>query len=329
MKQHSKWRGAALMLGALCMVDACNVALAQEYPVKPIRTVVAYAPGGSTEIIARLFADKLKDRIGQPVIVDSRPGGGTRIGTEFVAKQPPDGYTLFHATVAFATTPALSSRPTYDPIRDFTPVIQLAASLLTVVVNPELPVKDMRQLIDWLKQDPARRSYPSQGVGSSSHLAAQMFWSLAGIDMQHVPFKGGSAAHIEVVSGRLPVLFDTYSSVIGLTAANKLRLIATTGQSRAPILPDVPTIAESSPFPSYKVDLWQGVLAPAKTPAPIVNRLIRGYTEVLANQDMRNALAKTQTVPLGASGAQFGEILKDEVAKWSRIIKETGARGDD
>jgi tripartite-type tricarboxylate transporter receptor subunit TctC len=310
-----------------CVLAAmlCAAACAQErYPAKTVRIIVPFAAGGSTDIFARYIADKLADALGQTVVVDNRTGAAGNIGAELVAHAAPDGYTLLMATTGvMAINNALYRNPGYDAARDFEPVIFIASITNVLAVSPELPVKTVRELIALAKSKPGVLSFASSGAGSSTHLSAELFKSMAGIDMLHVPYKGSSQAMTDLTAGRVSMIFDNMPSSLPFIKAGKLRGIAVTGAKRSLILPDLPTIAESG-VPGYESMSWVGIAAPAGTPKDIVARLNREIGVILTQPDIREKFAQGGADPVGSSPQAFAEHIRLEREKWGKLIRERG-----
>jgi len=304
----------------LCLAVLAAFAHADDYPAKPIRLIVPFAPGGGNDTVARLIGDALGKRLGQPIVVDNRAGAGGVVGAEAAAKSPADGYTLFLGGVgSHAINPNLHKDLPYDPIRDFAPVSLLASAPLVLVVHPSVPAQSVQQLIEWAKSHPGKLNYASNGNGSSSHLAAVMFSSLAGIEMVHIPYKGLSPALTDLLSGHDQLMFSSAVAILPHVRAGKLRILAVTSKKRMELLPDVPTIAESG-LPNYETSSWYGILAPAGTRPEIVRRLHDEIVKVLAQDDVRKVLAQEGAEPFGNSPEEFAEFIRAEKQRLGAAI---------
>ncbi|MCW5605259.1 MAG: tripartite tricarboxylate transporter substrate binding protein, partial [Burkholderiales bacterium] len=291
------------------------------YPVRPVRIIVPFAPGGGSDIIARVMAAHLREPLGQQLIIDNRPGAGTIIGAELAAKSAPDGYTLFLGiTGTMAINPSLYVRLPYDPVRDFAPAALVAVSSFMLAVHPGVPAKSVQDLIALAKASPGKLNYASAGTGSSLHMAGELFKYATGTNMLHVPYKGTGPAMTDLVSGRVQLIFSTMPPVLPQVKTGKLRALGVTTIKRAAAAPDVPTIAESG-VKGFDVSNWQGVLAPAKTPAPIVRKLNQDIIKALAVPGMTEALAKQGLEPAGGKPEAFGMLIKSEIAKYTAVVK--------
>jgi len=306
---------------SLCLLALASAAHAQDYPTRPIHLIVPFAPGGGNDTVARLVGDSLGKRLGQPVVVDNRPGAGGVVGAESAAKAPADGYTLFLGGVgSHAINPNLHKDLPYDPIKDFAAVSLLASAPLILVVHPSVPVQSVQQLIAYAKSHPGKLNYASNGKGSSSHLAAVMFSNLAGVDMVHIPYKGLAPALTDLLSGQDQLMFSSVVAILPQVRAGKLRALAVTSRKRMALLPDIPTIAESG-LPSYETSSWYGILAPAGTRPEIVRRLHDEIVKVLAQDDVRQALAREGAEPVGDTPEEFTEFIRAEGQRLGAVIK--------
>src|SRR5262245_21747936 len=296
-------------------------------PDKPIRIVVPFAAGGSTDVTARLVASALSDRLGQSVIVDNRAGAGGNIGAEAVARAEPDGTTLILATSStHATNAALYRRLSFNPVRDFTPISQIAFIPNLLVVNPDLPVNSVAELVAYAKARPGQLNYGSGGAGTSLHLAAAVFAYRAGIDMVHVPYRGGAPVALDLVSGKLQVSFSPLIEVLQQVRAGKLRALGVTTAKRSALLPDVPAISEV--IPGYEVALWNGIMGPAGLPAPVVAHLASELVAIIASQDMRARLGEQGSDPVGSTPQEFTAFVAAEQPKWAELVRISGATVD-
>ena len=312
------------MIAAACAV-AGTPAWAQSYPGKPVRIVVPQLPGGGNDTIARMVAQKLTVALKQQVVADNRPGAGGLIAAELVAKSAPDGYTLLLANVAtMAIIPNVQKKVPYDPVKDFEPVSLVASAPLLVVVHPSLPVTSVRQLIALAKAKPGKLNYASNGVGSSTHLATEMFKMMTGTKMVHVPYKGLSAATTDLLSGQVQVMFSSAVAMMPQVKAGRLRAIAMTGAKRSPAIPDVPTVAEAG-VPDYEAGSWYGICAPAGTARPIVDQLSREIAAAVKLPDVIERLALEGVIPVGSTPEQFAAYIKRELAHVRDVVKASGA----
>ena len=314
-------------LGALFACIA-TLASAQAYPTRPIRLVVPFPAGGTTDILAREAAQKLTEVLGQAVVVDNRPGAAGNIGSDLVAKSAPDGYTLLMGTVGtHAINPSLYSKMPYDHVKDFAPVVLVAGVPNVLVVNPALPVNSVAELIKLAKDKPGQINFASSGSGTSIHLSGELFKTMAGVDMTHVPYKGSSPALTDLIGGQVQIMFDNLPSALPQIKGGRLRAIAVTSLKRAPVLPDIPTINESG-LPGFEASSWFGVLAPAGTPAPIVARINTEVNKWLQSADAREKLLGQGAEAAGGSPEQFGNFIHAESEKWAKVVKASGAKVD-
>jgi tripartite-type tricarboxylate transporter receptor subunit TctC len=300
--------------------------LAQGYPVKPVRMVVPFPPGGATDIVARLIAQKLTDSVGQQVIVDNRAGAGGTIGSDNAAKSAPDGYTLVMATSStHAIAPSLYSKLPYDPVRDFAPVTLIASATILLAVHPSLPAKSVSELIGIAKKQPNALSFASSGNGGISHLVGEHFKSVAGVQMLHVPYKGDTPALIDLVSGQVHLMFGTAVSFLPYVKAGRLNALAVTNAKRSPIVPNVPTVAESG-LPGFEALQWFGIFVPSATPKDVIGRLNAEIVKALKLPDVRERLTGLGAEIVGSTPEQFAAFQKADMAKWAKVVKESGAK---
>ena len=301
---------------------------AQDYPGKPIRIIVQFTPGTSTDILSRLVAQKMSEDWHQQVIVDNRPGAGAIVGTEMGAKAAPDGYTLTMAvSSAFGINPTLYTKLPYDAVKDFAPISNLGLTPQTLVASPSAPFKTVKEFVSAAKQKPGQINFASLGSGSTSHLTMEMFRSTAGITLNHVPFKGSADAHTQLIGGQVPVMFDAIPATRPHIQSGKLRGLGIGTLQRSPFLPDLPTIAESG-YAGFEAVGWIGIAAPAKTPAPILDKLNAEMVKIIHEPDVKEKLGTLAFTPVGDSRAQFATYMKSEIAKWGKAVKESGARAD-
>jgi tripartite-type tricarboxylate transporter receptor subunit TctC len=292
---------------------------AQPYPARPVRIVVPYTPGGGMDIMARIASTKLSERMGVQFVVENRAGGGTIIGTEFVARAAPDGYTLLFANPALTASPALNDKLPFDPVQSFTPVGIFGGSYNVLVVHPSLPVKTVKELVALARAKPGQLNYASAGTGSAIHLAMEVFQNAAGIELVHVAYKGAAPAITDVLAGHVTVMFATPPPAVAYMRAGKLRALGVSSTRRLVVLPDVPTIAESG-YPGFEVNNWYGVVAPAGTPREIVQRLYNELTAVLAMADVRERISSLGNDPTGGTPAELETRIRKEVALWQKLL---------
>jgi tripartite-type tricarboxylate transporter receptor subunit TctC len=308
-------------IAAAALMLALNAA-AQTYPARPVKIVVPATPGGAIDLIARTLGEKLTAALGQPVVVENKPGASNNLGTDFVAKSPPDGYTLVIVASSHATNKHLFKQMPFDPIKDFEPVVYTHVVPLLLAVHPSVPAKTVPELVDWTKANPDKAVYASSGPGSSLHMAAELFMSMTKTKMQHVPYKGSSAAHPDLLAGRTAMIFDTITAVRGHVKSGAVRGIAVTTAKRSSAMPELPTIAES--LPGYDASTWGGILAPAGTPKDVVAKLNSAINAALKMEDVRARLMGAGIEIQGGTPEAFAEVIRIEVDKWGRIVKEAG-----
>jgi tripartite-type tricarboxylate transporter receptor subunit TctC len=321
-------RRAWLLATALSVVF--SVAAATEtksetnWPTRPIRIIVGFAAGGSTDVTARVVAQALTERLGQRVFVENRPGAGGNIGAETVAKADPDGYTLLWATNGtLAANPSLYKTLPFDVKKDFAPIALIARIPNLLVVNPSVPANNVADFIAYAKANPGKLNFGSSGNGTSLHIAGELFNTLAGVNMIHVPYRGGALALTDLLGGQIQVMFEPLVEVIQQVRAEKVKALGVTIVKRSPLLPDVPTIAES--LPGYEITGWNGLLAPAATPPDIITRLNRATDDALHSKDVQEKLAEQGSEPAGGTPAEFGAFLDSELIKWKKLVEISGA----
>ena len=300
----------------------------QPYPTKPIRFIVPFAPGGSTDTLARTVGQKLSDALGQQVVIDNRSGGNGNIGMEIVARAAPDGHTIVLGYIAnLGIGPSVFAKLPFDPVKDYAPITQLAASPNIFVAHPSVPAKSFKEFIAYAKANPNKINFASAAVASLGHLAGELLNASAGIQMQHVPYKGSGQAVIDLLAGQVQVMFSGMSSVMPHLKAGKLRPLAVTGAQRSPAVPEVPTIAESG-FPGFEATAWYGVLAPAGTPKPVVIRLHDEIVRVLKMPDVKERLENVGFELVGGTPEAFGAYIKTEIQKWAKVVKASGIKAE-
>lgn len=322
--------GAGMRRGALtacCALLAATIAHAAGYPERPLRLVVPYSAGGSTDTVARITGARLSERLGQLVVVDNRTGAGTIIGTEIVARSAPDGHTLLMATPPLAVNPSLYATVPYVLDRDFIAVTNVAASSNLLVVHPSVPAASTRELIALLKANPGKYNYGSSGVGGAGHLAMALFESMAGVDAVHVPYKGGAPAVTDLVAGRLSLMMANLTTAQPHIRSGRLRALGIGTKERSPLFPELPTIAESG-VPGYEANNWNGVVVPAGTPRAVIQLLHREITAVLREPVVVDRMARSGLEPIGDTPDQFARYLRSEVEKWGRLVKTAGIKAE-
>lgn len=318
---------AVLVAAVLVALGHAPAAWAQEFPNRPVRIIVPFSPGGAVDGPTRVIAQELGRRLGQPVVVENRPGAGATIGSEVAANAPPDGYTLLLASQTNAIAASLYSKLNFNPVDDFVPISLLGREPGVLVVNPGFPAKSVAELIDHVKARPGQVNYASSGNGSGQHLFMAMFASMAGLKMVHLPYRGSGPATTDLLSGQVPMSIPGTAAMMVHIRAGKLRALATTGSQRSKQLPDVPTLAESG-IAGYSAYVWMGLLAPKATPTAIVERLNRELKATLAVPEVRQHLDDAGIEIVGSTPDEFGAFFREERDRWSRVVKETGARVD-
>ena len=312
---------------ALLALAAAAAAQAQSYPTKSIRMVVPFAVGGTNDIVARFIAPKLWEALGQPVVVDNRPGAGSNLGAEIVAKAVPDGYTLLIASISMAANTALYDKLNYDPGRDLTPITEIVEIPIVLLVPPSLPAKSVKDLIAMAKAQPGKLNYGSAGAGTVGHLGAEMFKSVSGVQITHVPYKGLAPALVDLMGGTLHLLFSDMAGPLPHVQDGKLRALVITSTKRADALPDVPTTAETG-LQGFKASSWISLFTTAGTPQPIVTRVNSEVTRILHAPDLRDRLTKMGFIVVGNTPAEAAAFMRTEIAKWTKVVKDSGAKLD-
>jgi tripartite-type tricarboxylate transporter receptor subunit TctC len=308
---------------ALLLVGFASVAVAQGYPTRPVRLIIPFPPGGSNDIVGRIIAAQLGERLGQTMVVDNRGGAGGTIGTELAAKAPADGYTLLLISTAYAFNTSIYKKLPYDPVRSFTPVALLGSGPGVLVVNPALPVNSVRDLIALARERPGKLNNASAGIGSFQHLASELFRIQANIEWLHVPYKGGGPAMMDLIAGQADASVGSLIQMLPHIRTGKLKALGTTGAKRSPVLPDVPTVAEAG-VPGYEATNWWGLLAPTGTPPAIVERLHQEVVAVQASAETKKRFESEGAEAVQMSPAQIGAFIAAETAKWARVVKEAG-----
>jgi tripartite-type tricarboxylate transporter receptor subunit TctC len=318
----------ALAGAALALASPFAQAQGPAFPRQPVTLVVPFPAGGPTDAMARALAQKLGERLGQSVVVDNKGGAGGSIAAEAVARAPADGHTLFFGTTGtLAINPSLYSKLRYDPVKDFAPVSLMATTMNVLVVNPGVPAKNLGELVRLAKAKPGTLTYGSAGNGSSNHLSGELFRSSAGVQINHIPYKGSAPALVDLLGGRLTMMFDTIAQQTQNVAAGKVRALAVTGPKRSPLLPEVPTAQEAG-LKDFDVTIWFGVLAPAGTPAPVIERLNREIMAVMSTEDMKKRMQADGAEAKPTSAAEFAALIRHDIAKWAPVVKASGATLD-
>lgn len=304
-----------------------SLVAAQPFPNRPIRLVVPYPAGGTSDLTARVVAQKVSQTIGQPVVVDNKTGATGTIGMSFVAKAPPDGYTLLLCDTTFAILPGVVSKLPFDPLKDFAPITLGIKVPSVVVVNPKLPVKDLKDLLEYARKNPGKLAYGSGGVGTAVHLAGAFLASMAGAEMIHAPYRGAGPAISDVVSGQLQMVIPSMPTVVSFINAGQLHALAITASKRSDQLPAVPTVAEAG-LPNYDATSWFGFSAPAGTPRAVIDRLNQEFTRALSDKEVRDTLVKQGAEMAPMTPEQFGNFISDEMKKWAKVAKDSNVTAD-
>jgi tripartite-type tricarboxylate transporter receptor subunit TctC len=308
-----------------------SLALAQStlanWPSKPVRMIVAFAPGGPTDLVSRVIAQRLSEQLGQPFVIENKPGAGGNLAAELAAKSAPDGYTMFYNTSAIVIGPSLYAKVNYDTLKDFVPVALAAAVPLMLVVNSSLPVKTVQEFVAYAKSKQGQLNYASSGTGTITHLAGVMFAKELGIEATHVPYKGSNPGLLDVAAGTVQFMIDTINSTLPFIRDGKLRPLATATAKRSSVLPDVPTFSETV-LPGFEMSAWQGVVAPTGTPAAIVQKMNEELIKALKHPDVRSKLAVQGAEPLGSTMNEYGAYLRSEFGRWGKVIKDSGAKAE-
>jgi tripartite-type tricarboxylate transporter receptor subunit TctC len=318
--------GSLLVKVAVLLLALTASAAAQDYPTKPVRLIVPFPPGGSNDVVGRMIAQQLSDRLGKQVVVDNRSGAGGVLGSELAANAIPDGYTLLVISLAHAVSPWLY-KLNYDPIKSFAPVSILASGPNVLVVHPDLPVHSVGELIALAKQKPGELNYASAGIGSFQHMGGELFKLTAGVDIVHVPYKGGGPAMTDVLGGHTKIMFSSLVQTSGFVRNGQLRALGIGGSHRSSVLPDVPTIAEAG-LPGYEATNWWGIVAPAGTPPAIVEKLHNEISAVQNSEQTKKQFATEGAEIVQMGSAEFGTFIASEIKKWERVVKESGIKAE-
>jgi tripartite-type tricarboxylate transporter receptor subunit TctC len=312
---------------AACGFLVCAPAWTQTYPAKTVRIVVPFAAGGPADIYGRVIGQRLQEALGQPFIVDDRPGAGSIIGTEIVAKSPPDGYTLLVMSNTHTVNESLVPKKPFTLMKDFTGIAPINYSDLLMVVHPSVPAKTVKEFIQLAKSKPKGLNYASSGTGTPYHMAGELFKSMAHIDVVHVPHKGSAEARTSVVSGQVEMMFDAITTMAPMAKAGRVRALATSGRQRSHITPGIPTVAEAG-VPGYEATIWLGLMAPTGTPKPVIDKLNAEITKIVNRPDVRKTWNDQGAIPMTMTAAEFDQYLHDDIAKWAKVVKMSGARPD-
>jgi len=315
------------LLCAILTLAPLASALSQTYPDKPVKLVVPFAAGGPADIYARAIAEKLQAALGQNFVVEDRPAGGAVIGTDVVAKSAPDGYTLLMMSNTHTVNESLLKDKPYTLLKDLVPVAPVNYSDLVLVIHPSVKANTLAEFIALAKANPGKLNYASSGPGTPYHMAGELFKAMAGVDIVHVPYKGSSGARTDILGGQVQMMFDAITTMAPNVRAGKLRALGTSGKVRSTVLPEVPTVSEAG-VPGYDAVIWLGIMAPAGTPKPVVDRLNAEITKAVSSPDLRKAWAEQGAVPMTMTPDEFGHFLREDIEKWARVVKISGARPD-
>jgi len=299
----------------------------QNYPSRPVKIVVPFAVGGSADVYGRFLAAKLSDSLGQPVVVENRPGGGAVVGTDAVAKSPADGYTILVMSNTHTVNETLIPKKPYDLMKDLAPITGINSQDLLLVINAEVKANNLKEFIALAKSQPGKLNYASSGPGTPYHMAGELFKYMAGVDIVHVPHKGSDQARTAVLGHQVDMMFDAISTIVSHTKGGKLKALGTSGKHRSAVTPDVPTIAEAG-VPGYEATIWLGLMAPAATPRPVIDKLNAEVVKVINAPEVKDNWSKQGAVPMGMSPDDFGKFLREDVQKWSKLVKDTGMKVD-
>jgi len=322
------WPALLACLALAATVGSPPAQAQDKYPSKLIRLIVPFAAGGSTDIVARAIGQELSTQIGQPVLVENKPGAGGTVGSDYVAKSAPDGYTLLIGTVStHGAAVSLYAKLPYDPLRDFAPITEIAMVPNLVVVNPTVPVQTLGELVQLAKKQPGQLTFASNGSGTSNHLATELLKSTAGIDIVHIPYKGSGPALIDLLAGNVSMMLDVVMTSYQYVKSGRLKALAITGPTRSPLLPEVPTVAEQG-FPGFEAIVWFGVLAPAHTPSAIVERLNKELVTALNSPKLKTLLESQGAQTVASTPAEFSKRIADEIVKWRKVVQASGAKAD-
>jgi len=301
--------------------------LAQEYPARPVRIIVPFAAGGPADVYARFLGQRLQEMLGQPFVVEDRPGAGSVIGTDAVAKSAPDGYTLLMMSNTHTTNESLIENKPFQLMRDFVPVAPVNYSDLVMVVHPSVPANSLKEFINLAKSKPKALNYASSGPGTPYHMAGELFKAMAGVDIVHVPYKGSAGARTDVLGGQVEMMFDAITTMAPQVRAGKVKALGTTGTTRSTVLPEVPTISEAG-VPGYEATIWLGIMAPTGTPKPILDKLNAAITKIVQRPEVKEEWGKQGAVPMVMTTGEFAQFLREDIDKWAKVVKFSGAKVD-
>lgn len=326
MKRHHFLRWLAAGACAAALLQAVPAA-AQAWPARPIRIVVPFATGGSADVYARFLAQRLPDLLGQPVVVENRPGAGAVIGTDLVAKAPPDGYTLLLMSNTHTVNETLVANKPYHLTRDFVAVAPINYADLVFVAHPSVPANNVRELLKLAKERPGKLNYASSGTGTPYHMAGELFKSMSGVYLVHIPYRGSSGARTDLLGGQVDLMFDAVTTMVEQVKSGKVKAIATTGKQRSAVLPEVPTVHESG-VPNYEATIWLGLLAPKGTPPAVVARLNEAVSRIVGNPDVQQGWAKQGATGMVMNPQAFEKYLQDDIQKWAKLIQSAGIKAE-
>lgn len=318
----SRTSTSGLLLAVLLTIAGST--FAQKYPERPIRLILGFPPGGPVDDQARVIAQRFQQTVGQPLVIENRPGADGILATDLLAKANPDGYTLMIASIGFTTTPALHAKLPYDPIKDFAPIIQTVSNVSSLVVNPSVPAKTLTELIAYAKTQPGKINYGSVGIGSSPHLSSELFSNMAGIKMTHIPYKGAGPAMADLLGGQIQLIIGPLSASLPHVRAGKVRALGVTTAQRSPLVPEIPSISET--LPGFAVTTWYGVIAPGRTPQQVVEMLNSELSRILSAQEVRANLVSRGMEPVGGTSQAFAALIASELQKWAKVARDAGIR---
>jgi tripartite-type tricarboxylate transporter receptor subunit TctC len=314
-------------LAALIVLAFGISAWSQNYPSRPVKIVVPYGVGGSADVYGRFLAAKLQDSLGQPVVIENRPGGGSIVGTDSVAKSPPDGYTLLMMSNTHTVNETLIPKKPFDLMRDLAPITGVSYSDLLMVIHPSVPAHTLKEFIALAKSKPGELNYASSGNGTPYHMAGELFKSMAGVNIVHVPHKGSDQARASILGGQVQMMFDAVPTMASNARAGKVRALATSGEKRSPVTPDLPTLSEAG-VAGYESGIWLGLMAPAGTPRPVRERLNADVNRIIGSSEVKETWLKQGTFPMGMSIDEFDKFLRSEIVKWRKVVQVSGAKAD-
>jgi tripartite-type tricarboxylate transporter receptor subunit TctC len=324
---HFRRQSSRVAALALTLVAATGALAQAAYPTKPVKIIVPYSAGGPADIYARFVGDRLQKAMGQPFVIENRPGAGAIIGTDAVAKSAPDGYTLLMMSNTHTVNESLFTKKPYSLLRDLAPIAPINYSDLILVVHPSVPAKNLKELIALAKAKPGSLNYASSGPGTPYHMAGELFKAMAGVDLVHVPHKGSAEARTDVLAGNVQMMFDAITTMAPLVQSGKVRAIATSGKTRSSITPNVPTLNEAG-VPGYDAVIWLGMMAPAGTPKTVIDTLNAEIQKIVSAPDVKDAWAKQGAVPIHMSPEEFGKFIEQDIQKWAKVVKFSGAQVD-